>query len=94
MARHLHIVIVGLVQGVGYRAAFARKGNALQMSGWVRNRIDGSVEAVVCGNAEALDQMVDWAHHGPAGAQVSAVTVKEMADLTGARDRIEILPTE
>lgn len=92
MARHLHII--GIVQGVGYRAAFARKAAALKLSGWVRNRSDGSVEAMVLGTADALDNITDWAQHGPAGAHVHAVSVTEVVDTGVAGGQFEILPTE
>jgi acylphosphatase len=92
LARHLRIV--GIVQGVGYRAAFARKADALKLSGWVRNRLDGSVEAMISGAADTLDQMTDWARHGPAGARVSAVSVTEAADTVVPVNQFEILPTE
>ena len=71
--------IVGLVQGVGYRAAFATQARALALSGWVRNRRDGSVEASVAGPAAAVQQIIAWAGQGPAGAQVRSVTVTEVA---------------
>ena len=47
----------------------------LGLRGWVRNRRDGSVEALACGPAGALDQLVAWAHHGPPAARVSRVDV-------------------
>jgi acylphosphatase len=92
LARHLRIV--GKVQGVGYRAAFARKADTLKLSGWVRNRADGSVESIISGAADALDQMTGWAHHGPVGAQVTAVSVTEIADTAVATEQFKILPTE
>lgn len=92
MAKHLRIA--GVVQGVGYRAAFATTAHALQLSGWVRNRFDGSVEATVRGPAEALGDIIDWAWHGPSGAQVREVSVTEVADAMAADGRFEILPTE
>ena len=78
MAKHLRIT--GLVQGVGYRATFARQARAFGLSGWVRNRQDGSVEATVTGGAQALARIIAWAGHGPAGAQVRSVAVTEMDD--------------
>jgi acylphosphatase len=48
----------------------------LGVAGWVRNRRDGSVEAVVAGNAEQVAAMIDWARHGPAGAAVEHVAVE------------------
>ena len=70
----LHLRITGRVQGVGYRAAFQREAARLGLSGWVRNRHDGAVEAVVDGDAAALADIEAWAGHGPAGASVRQVT--------------------
>ncbi|TCS37270.1 acylphosphatase [Paucimonas lemoignei] len=72
-ARHLRIT--GQVQGVGYRAAFEHEARALQLSGWVRNRMDGSVEAVVAGPAESLERIIAWAWKGPVAARVDEVVV-------------------
>lgn len=69
----LRLRITGQVQGVGYRAAFQRQASSLQLSGWVRNRRDGSVEALVEGDAAALEAIVAWARRGPPGASVAAV---------------------
>ncbi|WP_194713664.1 acylphosphatase [Noviherbaspirillum soli] len=69
----LHLQITGRVQGVGYRAAFERQAISLGLSGWVRNRHDGSVEAVVDGDTGALAQIEAWARRGPAGASVQQV---------------------
>jgi acylphosphatase len=69
----LHLRITGRVQGVGYRAAFLREAEKRGLSGWVRNRLDGSVEAVVDGGAEALAHIEAWSRQGPAGASVRQV---------------------
>lgn len=69
----LRLQIRGRVQGVGYRAAMVDKAFELGVTGWVRNRRDGSVEALACGSAEALDAMVQWAHAGPPLARVESV---------------------
>ena len=91
MAKHLRIT--GRVQGVGYRATFARQALALGLSGWVRNRLDGSVEARVAGDAQALKRIIAWAKHGPAGAQVSSVAVTEIDDGVVTDGEFRILPT-
>ncbi|HEY3047938.1 MAG TPA: acylphosphatase [Polaromonas sp.] len=91
MAKHLRIV--GLVQGIGYRAAFAEQAHALKLSGWVRNRLDGSVEATVAGEALALKHIIDWAGHGPAGAQVRTVSVVEVDDALVTDRTFHIWPT-
>ena len=65
--------IRGLVQGVGYRNALLREATRLGLSGWVRNRSDGSVEALVAGPAPALDGLIAWARRGPPAARVDEV---------------------
>lgn len=69
----LHLAITGLVQGVGYRWSMRREAGKLGLSGWVRNRSDGSVEAVVHGPARAVEHLVTWAWQGPPGAAVDHV---------------------
>lgn len=91
MAKHLRIT--GRVQGVGYRATFARQACALSLSGWVRNCLDGSVEARVAGDAQALKRIIAWAKHGPAGAQVHSVAVTEIDDGLVTDCEFQILPT-
>ena len=78
MAKHL--TITGKVQGVGYRASFAALADALHLSGWVRNRHDGSVEAMVDGEEAAVRQIIDWSHRGPPSAHVDGVVVADVDD--------------
>lgn len=66
--------IRGLVQGVGYRNALHLEATRLGLSGWVRNRSDGSVEALVAGPAPALDGLIAWARRGPPAARVGEVS--------------------
>ena len=66
--------ISGRVQGVAYRAWAARKAASLDLSGWVRNRRDGSVEMVLCGADEVVHEMVERCHRGPPLARVAAVS--------------------
>ena len=66
--------IRGLVQGVGYRNALLREATRLGLSGWVRNRSDGSVEALAAGPAPALDELIAWARRGPPAARVGEVS--------------------
>ena len=66
--RAVHVLISGFVQGVGYRAWAERRATALGLSGWVRNRSNGDVEAVFSGPAEAVDAMLAACRQGPRGA--------------------------
>ncbi|NRG19218.1 acylphosphatase [Rhizobiales bacterium] len=82
--KSLHISISGLVQGVGYRAWMARTASAAGLSGWVRNRYSGEVEAVICGPANAIDLMIDAAKMGPKGARVDELLIlSEATQLDG-----------
>jgi len=67
------IRVTGRVQGVGYRDALRREALRLGVSGWVRNRRDGSVEALLQGDGARLDALVAWARRGPPLAAVERV---------------------
>ena len=86
-----HLKISGRVQGVGFRYYFTRAARECGVVGWVRNRHDGSVEAMVSGPAEAVEKITAWAHRGPSNAAVSAV---EIAVANGCFTVFETLPTE
>ena len=68
-----HLSIHGHVQGVGFRWSLSTEAKALGLSGWVRNRRDGTVEALVCGTPEAVEAITIWAHQGPSTAHVERV---------------------
>jgi acylphosphatase len=70
---NVRIEIIGHVQGVGFRYAMRAEARRRGVSGWVRNRRDGSVEALLQGDADAVRALVDWARQGPSGAHVAEV---------------------
>jgi len=71
--------IRGIVQGVGFRASLADEARLRGLAGWVRNRSDGTVEALVQGDAQELDELLAWARRGPRAARVDRVEVEEVA---------------
>jgi acylphosphatase len=72
-----HVVVYGFVQGVGFRFMLERAALSRGVSGWVRNRPDGTVEAVFEGELEDVDALVELCRHGPRGAEVELVEVEE-----------------
>lgn len=86
-----HLRITGRVQGVGFRFHMQREARRLGVTGWVRNRRDGSVEAMIQGSAEAVESLIAWARRGPDSAMVGGVRIAE-----GSGDYAEFvtLPTE
>ncbi len=71
-----HLRIAGKVQGVGFRAAMYREAVRLNVTGWVRNRRNGTVEAVIQGPEKSIAALLAWAHGGPTGARVDQVDVQ------------------
>jgi acylphosphatase len=66
--------VEGRVQGVGYREACVDEARALGLRGWVRNRLDGSVEVLLQGPVDAVSRLQAWLHEGPPLARVDRVT--------------------
>jgi acylphosphatase len=89
MAVRVHLVVSGRVQGVWFRGAMQDEAERLGVSGWVRNRRDGSVEAEIEGEPAAVEALVTWARHGPPGARVADLVTRWIAPL-GARGGFEI----
>lgn len=70
------VLISGRVQGVAFRDMCQRAATERGVTGWVRNLGDGRVEAVFEGPAERVDEMVEWAQHGPRTAAVDDIAVQ------------------
>jgi acylphosphatase len=85
-----HLIISGRVQGVGFRYSMLAEARRLGVTGWVRNRRDGTVEAVIDGGPAAVAAMVKWANAGPPGARVTDVAV---GDAEGRFEDFETRPT-
>ena len=88
MIRTVHVIVTGRVQGVGYRAWVAQEAETRGLSGWVRNRRHGSVEAMFSGETIIVDAMIVACRSGPRTAWVENVTVAESiagGDLRGFR---------
>jgi len=86
-----HLKISGRVQGVGFRYSMSEEAERLGVTGWVRNRRDGTVEAVVDGAPDAVEGILAWARRGPRGASVTEVEVSEISE---SFERFELRPTE
>jgi len=85
-----HLIIEGRVQGVWFRDSTRNEATRLNLTGWVKNRFDGSVELVAEGSREEVKKLIEWCHHGPPGARVTMVhEIKE--DYTGEFDSFRIM---
>lgn len=84
----VRVRIDGHVQGVGFRAWTEHEARALHLTGWVRNRRDGWVEAVFQGSADAVGAMIERCATGPPGARVISVRILDETD--GAFTRFEV----
>ena len=84
MAQTVHVVVIGRVQGVGFRDSLRAQALRHRIRGWVRNRRDGSVEAVFQGEAAAVEALLAWTRRGPPAARVDEV---KTGPATGDLDR-------
>ena len=89
----MHVVIMGRVQGVGFRHWTARGAGRFGLGGWVRNRSDGSVEAVFVGPAAVVDDMIAKCRLGPRSSEVSDVIVTPADARHAAAGEFVVLPT-
>ena len=79
MRQSVHVIVTGRVQGVGFRAFVASEARLLKLDGWVRNRRDGTVEAVFAGADHDIQQLLTGLKSGPPAAVVSEVRVEPYA---------------
>lgn len=84
-----HLLVTGLVQGVGYRYFCMKKARSLNITGWVRNRPDGAVELTVEGDKESISTFVEELQRGPAYADVRQVGA-EYAPYSGKYQSFEV----
>ena len=90
-----HVVIRGRVQGVGFRAFVEDEATRLGLQGWVRNRRDGTVEALFSGPAETVRQIIQRCREGPRGARVDAIDQRAASadELALGVRSFDVLPT-
>ena len=81
----------GRVQGVWFRESMRQEAEVLGITGWVRNRLDGTVEAVIQGSPAAVEAMTQWVRRGPGRAEVRHL--EEFEEPAGPYTRFEVLPT-
>lgn len=72
------VLVTGQVQGVGFRFATVRRAHELGLTGWVRNQGDGSVQALLQGPVDQIDEMLSWLQYGPPRARVDHVDVERI----------------
>jgi acylphosphatase len=90
--RTVHVTITGKVQGVGYRMWVEREASRRRLDGWVRNRRNGSVEAVFSGSSDIVEAMIAACRAGPTAATVMQVAIEEV--LAPPAPGFRVLPTE
>ncbi|KKO21005.1 MAG: acylphosphatase [Candidatus Brocadia sp.] len=85
-----HVYVRGRVQGVFFRASTKDRALTLGVTGWVKNCLDGSVEAVFEGKKDLVDKIVNWCRKGPSGARVEQIDVS-WEDFTGEFDAFSVV---
>jgi len=83
MQTRIRAIVHGTVQGVFYRASTQNEAKKLDLTGFVRNLADGTVELEAQGSAANVDKLLDWCRQGPAGAEVSRVLSEVMSLVPG-----------
>ncbi len=75
--RRVHVEVSGRVQGVFYRASCVERARSFGVAGWIRNALDGRVEAEFEGPESAVQAMIEWCESGPPSARVEGITVRD-----------------
>ena len=81
--KRMHVIVEGRVQGVFFRASTRDEAVRLGLAGWVKNRRDGAVEAIIEGESQAVGKMLEWFHKGPPNAEVDKVQSIEEPSVNG-----------
>jgi acylphosphatase len=76
--RTIYVRISGKVQGVWFRASTKQEAEKIGVTGWVKNTLDGEVEAIFQGSKEQIQLIIDWCHHGPLLSNVTNLIVKDI----------------
>ena len=83
MTTRTHAIISGTVQGVFFRASAQREARKLDLTGWVKNLPDGTVELEAQGESENVDRLLEWCWQGPPEAEVARVSSEVVAEVEG-----------
>jgi acylphosphatase len=89
MLRRVRAIVTGRVQGVAFRASTVEEARDNGLTGWVRNRADGSVELEAQGEAARVAALLAWCAHGPPAARVTGVAVDDIDVIAGERELFE-----
>jgi acylphosphatase len=87
--RRVRAIVTGRVQGVSYRVSTVMEAHLRDLTGWVRNLPDGSVELEAQGDDAGLTALLAWCEHGPPAARVKAVAVEDRAVIVGEQDFVQ-----
>lgn len=90
MQKRVHLIVAGAVQSVGFRMFIDRKARELKLGGWVRNRMDGTVEIEAQGTEEAIEELILQAKKGPSRSMVTSIR-KEERELDSTLGRFEVI---
>jgi acylphosphatase len=90
MLKRLHLVVSGSVQSVGFRMFIYRKAQELQLCGWVKNRLDGTVEIDAQGTEKAIEELLNQAKKGPSRSNVTSIR-KEEKEPDSSLDRFSVI---